>query len=81
MNKRCSPNERKGESVAKLVSRAKKLLRRASDSLKREPERISTTQLVNLMNNVYKTQKIMTQLEDDTDKLLRKLLSKDDNKR
>ena len=76
-----SPNERKRESVAKLVSRAKKLLRRASDRLNREPECLSTTQLVKLIDDIYKTQRILTQLEDDLDTLLRKRLSRDDDKR
>jgi hypothetical protein len=76
-----SPKRRKSESVAKLVSRAKKLLWQASTLLNREPEPMSATQLVKFIDDIYKTQKILTQLEDDSDNLLRKLLRTDAHKR
>ena len=69
--------EQKRELVAKYVSRAKRLLNRASDALKTMSDCISTTQLVKLMDNIYKTQQILTQLKDDTDNLLRKFLKRD----
>ena len=77
MSAKRSPNERKRESVAKLVSRAEKLLGRASNTLNREPEHLSTPQLINLIAKVYKLQQVLTQIENDSDTLLRKLLNRD----
>lgn len=81
MSEKRSANERKKKSIAECISKAKKLLKRAADALIREPEHLSATQLVKLMDKIYKTQQILTQLEDESDKLLRKLLNRDDDKR
>lgn len=77
MSTKRSPNERKRESVAKLVSRADKLLGRVLRALTREPECVTTTQLVKLISKIYKTQQTLTQIENDSDDLLRKLLKRD----
>ena len=77
MSAKHSPNERKRESVAKRVSRADKLLGRVLRDLNREPECLTTTQLIRLMSKIYETQQTLSQIENDSDDLLRKLLKRD----